>query len=522
MDLKQAAREIAQNYGIDPNLFVRLVQAESSFIPDRVSEAGAVGLTQIMKETGLDPGYDVEPIADRTDPLENLRFGAEYYKALKDKFGSDELALMAYHAGPGNTEKIINQEKSLGPKTDNYITTILGKPIDADKWGIRRRKVVTTTDQDVPIEKEDLGALNALQGGTTTQPTKVDPALLSLLYFSKMGEVASQPGATLLGSIAGSAIAPAEYLADLKKPPTGTPGGNVAKVLAQWDNGLVQYLTRDGNMVVKFLNKVYTDPVQIEKLIAKANKEADRVDLQSGLVEAEVAGLTEGAKGAFSIAKDQASEGLKLITRLERNIGNYQEGISAIDEGAQSGFFVSLLPSIRQASIELDNVVNRLGLDVVGSVTFGALSEGELRMAMSTAAPTNMRPEYLKKWFQERIKSKNNVLKVTQDMVRFLSGGDKTMKDYYERKDTLQQEGKWRETLGLDDVDLSTLSDADAVVAEATSNNVSEISAEDQALIDKIQTMNREDLNAFDHGGRSTSVLAAWIARSALLNELEQ
>ena len=84
MDLKQAAREIAQNYGIDPNLFVRLVQAESSFIPDRVSEAGAVGLTQIMKETGLDPGYDVEPIADRTDPLENLRFGAEYYKALKD------------------------------------------------------------------------------------------------------------------------------------------------------------------------------------------------------------------------------------------------------------------------------------------------------------------------------------------------------------------------------------------------------------------------------------------------------
>ncbi len=488
MDLKQAAREIAQNYGIDPNLFVRLVQAESSFIPDRVSEAGAVGLTQIMKETGLDPGYDVEPIADRTDPLENLRFGAEYYKALKDEFGSDELALMAYHAGPGNAEKIINQEKSLGPKTDNYIKTILGKPINADKWGIRRRKVDTTAD-----EKEDLGALNALQGGTTT---KVDPALLSLLYFSKMGEVASQPGATLLGSIAGGAIAPAEYLADLKKPPTGTPGGNVAKVLAQWDNGLVQYLTRDGNMVVKFLNKVYTDPVQIEQLIAKANKEADRVDLQSGLVEAEVAGLTEGAKGAFSIAKDQASEGLKLITRLEKNIGNYQEGISAIDEGAQSGFFVSLLPSIRQASIELDNVVNRLGLDVVGSVTFGALSEGELRMAMSTAAPTNMRPEYLKEWFQERIKSKNNVLKVTQDMVRFLSGGDKTMKDYYERKDKLQQEGKWRETLGLDDVDLSTLSDADAVVAEATSNNVSEISAEAKATIMQIKTM---DINALSN-----------------------
>ena len=369
----------------------------------------------------------------------------------------------------------------------------------------------------LPEPTTNAGALNI---GTmaTAQPTKIDPALLSYLYFARMGEEANKPGSTLLSSFAGGFQGPAEYLmAQAKSRATGTPGGNVAKVLAQWDNGLVQYLTRDGTMVVKFLNKVYTDPVQIEQLIAKANREANRVSLDTGVVDAEIAGMKKGREGAFDIAKKQADEGLKLIPRLQANIANYQEGISAIDQGAQSGFFVSLLPSIRQSSIELDNVVNRLGLDVVGSVTFGALSAGELSMAMSTAAPTNMQPEYLKKWFEARLKSKSNLLKVTQDLVRFLSGGDKTMQDYYNRKDRLQQEGTWRSTLGLEDVEFSTLDDAQPV-----ENIEPTISPEDQAVIDRIKTMTRDELTAFNTTGVSTSILQAWIARSAQLAELGQ
>ena len=53
MDLKEEARRIASEFGIDPDLFVKLVQVESSFIPDNISEDGAVGLTQIMPNTAL-------------------------------------------------------------------------------------------------------------------------------------------------------------------------------------------------------------------------------------------------------------------------------------------------------------------------------------------------------------------------------------------------------------------------------------------------------------------------------------
>ena len=59
----------------------------------------------------------------------------------------------------------------------------------------------------------------ALDIAKALQPKKaeVDPALMALLYFTKMGELASQPGATLLGSAAGAGVSPAAYLMEQRK-----------------------------------------------------------------------------------------------------------------------------------------------------------------------------------------------------------------------------------------------------------------------------------------------------------------
>lgn len=382
------------------------------------------------------------------------------------------------------------------------------------------------------LMQSDYGALTpellATLSGSKSKVTeqKADPALASLLYFSKMGELASQPGSTLLGSISGAFSAPAEYLADLKKPKTtGVSGSNVQKVLAAWDNGLVQYLTRDGTMVVKdATNKVYTDRTKIAQLIDEANEFANKVELVAGTQKASLEGLGQGKKEAFKIAASKAETASKAIGQLRENIRNYKEGIEAIDEGAQSGFFVQYLPSITEASIKLDNVINRLGLDVVGSVTFGALSAGELRMAMSTAAPTNMQPEYLKKWFEERIKAKENLLKIQEDMVRFFGAGDKTLKDYYDRVDRLTKEGNWRSTLGLEDVDENYADGVNTPIIE-DENNVDQISAEAEATILRISTMTQRDLADFqvmDYNNDTAdgkAIVAAWKKR---LKELKK
>ncbi len=90
------AIEVAANkYGIDANLLAAVVWTESAFRPDARSPAGAIGLGQLMPGTAADLGVDPY------DPIQNLDGAANYLRQQIDRFGSDELALAAYNAGPG-------------------------------------------------------------------------------------------------------------------------------------------------------------------------------------------------------------------------------------------------------------------------------------------------------------------------------------------------------------------------------------------------------------------------------------
>ena len=103
---RRVASQMAERYGVDPEVFTRLIARESSWDPNAKGANGELGYTQIMLETGIDPGYGVKPINDRNDPIDNLRFGAEYLGALVKEYNGDyNKALMAYNGGPGNVNK---------------------------------------------------------------------------------------------------------------------------------------------------------------------------------------------------------------------------------------------------------------------------------------------------------------------------------------------------------------------------------------------------------------------------------
>jgi len=122
----------------------------------------------------------------------------------------------------------------------------------------------------------------------------------------------------------------------------------------------------------------------------RASLEAE--DDLKGKVEAGIITQKEAAKASVTA--------YKKLEGVNKNIANIDEAIRLLDEGASTGAVQSMMPSVRTASVKLDNLQKRLGIDIIGSVTFGALSQGELDLALSTALPTRLKPAELKEWLQ--------------------------------------------------------------------------------------------------------------------------
>jgi soluble lytic murein transglycosylase-like protein len=90
----------AARFRVDPALLAGLIKAESNFDPDAGSPAGAQGLTQLMPSTAASIG-----VTDASDPMQAIMGGAQVLSEHLETFGSVELALAAYNAGPGAVQE---------------------------------------------------------------------------------------------------------------------------------------------------------------------------------------------------------------------------------------------------------------------------------------------------------------------------------------------------------------------------------------------------------------------------------
>jgi len=142
--------------------------------------------------------------------------------------------------------------------------------------------------------------------------------------------------------------------------------------------------------------------------------------------------LLQGKSAAVKQAINKGAAAFDKIQPISTAIANYDEAISALDSGAETGVIASMLPSFKKASIELDNVVKRLGLDVIGNTTFGALSESELAFALKAAIPDNLQPADLKQWLIAKRDAQKKVKARVEEAATFLSNGTHTISDWVE------------------------------------------------------------------------------------------
>lgn len=100
----------AEEYDLPPSLIFAVIHTESSFRPEAVSTAGAVGLMQVTEDT-LDwavmrtDGDTSLSANDLTDPAVNIHVGTCVLSLLSQMFENGDTVLAAYNAGMGNVQE---------------------------------------------------------------------------------------------------------------------------------------------------------------------------------------------------------------------------------------------------------------------------------------------------------------------------------------------------------------------------------------------------------------------------------
>ncbi|WP_199506684.1 MULTISPECIES: lytic transglycosylase [unclassified Psychrobacter] len=179
-----------------PTELALLPVIESSYDPSGTSSAAAAGLWQFIPSTGRIYGLNQSSTYDgRRDVIESTRAAYDFLTALYNQFGSWELALAAYNAGPGRVQKAIDANRANGLPTDfwslklptetmNYVprflavAEIVSKP---EQYGVYFPAIANRQHfRSVPVNYGvSLSEVSQITGVSYDELQKLNTALLS-------------------------------------------------------------------------------------------------------------------------------------------------------------------------------------------------------------------------------------------------------------------------------------------------------------------------------------------------------
>ena len=164
---------------------------------------------------------------------------------------------------------------------------------------------------------------------------------------------------------------------------------------------------------------------------------------QYNLVPLSGSGITEADKNKNMLTQEKAkwdmTQGLKKgeevfkqFSLIDRQIEDFKRVGQLVDEKAKTGFIRKFLPSTDAATSELRNITNKMGIDIINSATFGALSATELRLALETGFDSNLSGDQLVEYIQNKIAAQTKLRNALMPEIQMLLGGSglKAYADY--------------------------------------------------------------------------------------------
>lgn len=336
-------RDIAGRNGVDPDLVLRVIQAESSGDPNAISSAGAIGLMQLMPETAKDLGVD------RNDPAQNVEGGVRYLRQMLDRYDGDvELGLAAYNAGMGNVDK---HGRRVPPfeETQNYVNNIMtGYPSNNNSeidtyiergrnQGVNPYAASTGTPEEVDAVEDTYWPL-AKKYLNWASENPVDAVSLGLIAVPGVGWVAGGSVRALLGlgklfrssKLSGKALDIAKgFFKRTNKKANYKPGeGGVPQIVSpastSWNKSRISAGT---GLVAGLVNKIAEDPT-IDPAGMRAN-----IALDDEIAEKEMlAMLREQQASTDEVPTDEVQEGIASVAQPESK-GMTLEDMLAFQQG---------------------------------------------------------------------------------------------------------------------------------------------------------------------------------------------
>lgn len=206
-----------------------------------------------------------------------------------------------------------------------------------------------------------------------------------------------------------------KYMGEMIKTELGTNKQfrtEVSTMRVDEKTGKMYYLESDGNGNQKI---IYAKDDQGNPLYGDTGDARQKREIHTaGIAQARAAG------GKFF----EKSESLRS------SLDTFKSARLALDKGARSGIIDSALPALDANTQNLRSLANTAGIEVINSATFGALSEKELSLAMSTGIPVNLPEDQLDDYLKAKIKAQEKLYSEIEKKAQQLNTGDKTLGEW--------------------------------------------------------------------------------------------